>query len=145
MRAGEPIELACGGETVTLGPDDVIVQEKAPEGWAGIVDRDTQLALDTRITEELAGEGMARDVVRHVQEQRKEAGLEMEDRIALYLGTESDKLRQAIAAHREYIAGETLTVEWSAQPLSGETHRASVKVDGQPLTIELRRTLRAEA
>jgi isoleucyl-tRNA synthetase len=98
------------------------------------------VALDTRITEELAGEGMARDVVRHIQDQRKEAGLEMEDRIALYLGTESEKLRRAIETHKAYIAGETLTVEWSVQPLTGPgVHRATVKVEGQTLTIELKK------
>jgi isoleucyl-tRNA synthetase len=142
VRAGETIELACGGETVQLDPADLIVQVKAAEGWAGVVDRDTQVALDTRVTEALAGEGMARDVVRHIQDQRKEAGLEMEDRIALYLGTDSDKLRAALAAHRDYIAGETLTVDWSAQPLTGVgVHRATVKVDGQALTIELKRVV----
>jgi isoleucyl-tRNA synthetase len=138
VRAGEPIELPCGGDTVQLGPDDLVVSVKAPEGWTGVVDDETQVALDTRVTEELSREGMARDVVRHIQDQRKEADLEMEDRIVLYLGTESEKLRQAIAAHREYIAAETLTVEWSAQPLTGsDVHRATVKVEGQPLTIEL--------
>jgi isoleucyl-tRNA synthetase len=139
VRANEIIELPCGGETVQLDPADLIVQVKAPEGWAGVVDRETQVALDTRITEELAAEGMARDVVRHVQDQRKDAELEMEDRIALYLGTESEKLSRAIDTHKAYIAAETLTVEWSAQALNGEAHRATVKVDGQPLTIELRR------
>ncbi|HWG45371.1 MAG TPA: isoleucine--tRNA ligase [Gemmataceae bacterium] len=141
VREGGPIELPCGGDSIQVEPADLIVQVKAQEGWAGVVDGETQIALDTRITEELAGEGMARDVVRYVQEQRKEAGLQMEDRIALYLGTESDKLSQAISAHQAYIAGETLTVEWSASSLNGETHRASVKVDGQALTIELKKVM----
>ncbi|MGH7169711.1 MAG: DUF5915 domain-containing protein, partial [Gemmataceae bacterium] len=140
VREGVSIELPCAGETILLEPADLIVSVKAAEGWAGMVDHDTQLALDTRITEDLSREGMARDVVRHVQEQRKEASLEMEDRITLYLGTESEKMRAAIEAHRDYIAAETLTVEWSMQPLAGpDVHRATVKVDGQPLTIELRR------
>jgi isoleucyl-tRNA synthetase len=140
VRAGETIELACGGETVQLDSADLVVQVRAAEGWAGVVDGETQVALDTRITDELAREGMARDVVRHIQDQRKEAGLEMEDRIALYLGMDSDKLRAALAAHRDYIAAETLTVDWSAQPLTGAgVHRATVKVDGQPLVIELKK------
>jgi isoleucyl-tRNA synthetase len=140
VREGKSIELPCGGETILLDPTDLVVQVKAKEGWGGVVDRETQVALDTRITEELSREGMARDVVRHIQDQRKEAKLEMEDRIELYLGTEAEKLRPALAAHRDYIAAETLTVEWSARPLQGAgVHRATVKVDGQPLTIELRR------
>jgi isoleucyl-tRNA synthetase len=140
VRAGESIELACGSETIRLEPADLLVQVKAPEGWAGVVDGETQVALDVYVTDELAAEGVARDVVRHVQEQRKEANLQMEDRIVLYLGTESAKLRQAIAAHRDYIAAETLTIEWSAQPLTGSgVHGATVKVEGQPLVIELKK------
>jgi isoleucyl-tRNA synthetase len=140
VRGGESIELPCAGETILLEPGDLIVSVKAPEGWVGTIDGDTQVALDARITQALALEGTARDVVRHVQDQRKEAGLEMEHRIVLYLGTESEKLRAAIDAHRDYIAAETLTVEWSSQPLTGPgVHRATVKVEGQLLTIELRR------
>ncbi len=142
VRAGDCVELTCGGEVILLEPGDLIVSMKASEGWVGMVDGETQIALDTRLTEVLSLEGTARDVVRHVQEQRKEASLEMEDRIALYLGTDSEKLRQAITTHRDYIAAETLTIEWSSQPLTGPgVHRATVKVDGQPLTIELRRSM----
>jgi isoleucyl-tRNA synthetase len=140
VQTGEPFELACPNGAVTLEPGDVVVQLQGAEGWAGVADRGTQVAIDTRITEALKQEGMAREVVRHVQNARKDAGLEMEDRIVLYLGTEAPALRQAIEAHRCYIANETLTAEWLAQPLPGEgVYRVNVKVDGQPLTIELRK------
>ena len=140
VRAGETIELPCGGDTIQLEPGDLVVSVKAAEGWVGAVAGEMQIALDTRITEALALEGTARDVVRHIQDQRREAGLEMEDRIILYLGTEAEKLREAIAAHREYIAAETLTVEWSTQPIQGAgAHMATVKVDGQALTIMLKK------
>src|SRR5207245_2038925 len=110
VEAGTPFTV---GE-FDLDPGDLLVQDKAPEGWAGVVDRGTQLLLDVRITPELAREGMAREVVRHVQEARKEAGLEIEDRIALYLATDSPNLREAIENHRDYIAGETLTLRWGS-------------------------------
>ncbi len=139
VQAGEPFELLTPGGPVTLEPADVVVQQRAAEGWAGVVDRGTQVALDGLVTEALAREGMARDVVRQVNDQRKEAKLEMEDRIVLYLGTPSEKLRQATDAHRDYITRETLTALWSASPLEGEAHRAKVKVEGQELTIELQR------
>ena len=48
-----------------IEPSDVYVQFKAPEGWAGVADRGTQIAIDGRITEPLAREGMARDMIRH--------------------------------------------------------------------------------
>ncbi len=82
---------------------------------------------------------MARDVIRQVQELRKQSKLEMEDRIILHLATDWEPLRKAIEAHREYIAGETLTTKWATEPLNGEAHTIRVKVEGNELTIELMR------
>ncbi len=139
LSAGNPVTLTGPGGAITVEPGDVVVQMQAAEGWAGVADRGTQIAVDTTITEELAREGMARDVVRQVQELRKQSGLEMEDRIVLYLHTESAPLRAAIEAHRAYIMAETLAIRWATQPLDGEAHRTEVKVDGQALMIELRK------
>jgi isoleucyl-tRNA synthetase len=139
VSAVTPFELACPGGAVTLEPSDVVVQMQAPEGWAGVVDKNTQVSIDCRLTEELKLAGMAREIVRHVQNLRKEAGLEMEDRIVLYLGTDSPVLRQAIEAHRDYIAAETLTTVWAAEPLPDSCATANVKVEGQPLTIQLKK------
>jgi isoleucyl-tRNA synthetase len=139
--AAEVAAKAQSGETFMLGefelkPAHVVICHRAPEGWAGVADRGTQVAIDARVTEGLAREGMARDVVRHVQELRKQAGLEMEDRIALYLGTEEPRLREAIEEYRDYIAAETLTVRWlEAPPEGGRSVR--VRVEKMELTIAL--------
>jgi isoleucyl-tRNA synthetase len=82
---------------------------------------------------------MAREIVRYVQDLRKKAGLEMEDRIVLYLGTSSPKLLLAIEKHKQYVADETLTAQWSTQPLGEGAHRATVKIEGQELIIELKK------
>jgi isoleucyl-tRNA synthetase len=133
LRNG-PFEVAG----VPLGTGDLTVDYQAADGWAGVSDRGTEVTVDTRITPELKAEGLARDVIRLVQDERKKAGLDVADKIALYLGTESDALTQAIAAHRATIAAETQAVEWlDTSPAGG--HTASVKVDGQPLTIALRK------
>jgi hypothetical protein len=84
---------------------------------------------------------VAREVVRHVQDTRKKAVLEMEDRIELHLDTESEVLQKAIVEHQAYIAGETLATKWAPAPLNGEAHRAEVNVDGQPLKIALRKVI----
>jgi isoleucyl-tRNA synthetase len=139
VQAGQAVELACPDDPVTLESADIIAQFRAPEGWAGVADRGTQVLVDTRITEELAREGMAREVVRHVQNTRKDANLEMEDRIVLSLQTQAAALKQAIEAHKEYIASETLAISLTNEPLGGNVHRAEVKVDGQALTIQLRK------
>jgi isoleucyl-tRNA synthetase len=137
VNAGQPFDLPGEGGPFTLEPGDFFVSTKAPEGRAGVADRGTEVVLDVRLTDDLKQKGLARDVVRHVQEQRKEAGLEMNDHIVLYLATESGALRQAIDAHRAYIAKETLADAWANASLNGQAHRADVKVEGQGLTIEL--------
>ena len=129
-----PVEVAG----VSLDAVDLMIEFKAAEGWAGVAEKDTQVAIDARITEELAREGMARDVIRFVQDHRKNSGLNIEDRITLYLHTDSERLRAAIDAHRDHIAAETLTVQWSSEPIGEVT---DVKVEGQPLTIGLKRLL----
>jgi isoleucyl-tRNA synthetase len=141
VQAGGNIELDCAGTTVLLEANDILLKAKAPDGWAGLMDHGTQLLLDVRINEELAREGMAREIVRHVQELRKKSGLEMEDRIALHLATQSLELRQAVNAHSDYIAAETLAVELPNAPLDGDSHAITVKVDRHPLTIQLRKVV----
>jgi isoleucyl-tRNA synthetase len=143
VQAGGNIELDCTGTTVVLDASDILLKAKAPEGWTGLIDYGTQLLLDVRINEELAREGMAREVVRHVQELRKKSGLEMEDRIILYFATESPALRSAVEGHSSYISAETLAVEWVNVPLDGDSHTTSVKVDGHLLTIQLRKVIAA--
>lgn len=146
MNAAELIAGTRGGAKVAIGDGsfqveagDFTVAYKAPDGWTGVAEGETQVALDTRITDELALEGLAREVVRHVQDARKKAELQIEDRIELCLTTESATLRQAIADHRDYIASETLTAQWHDGVLKGNSHQTDVTVDGQPLSIALRK------
>ena len=58
---------------------DIAIEYRAAEGWAGIADRGTQVAIDARITDELALEGIARDLIRLVQDHRKTSGLNIEE------------------------------------------------------------------
>jgi isoleucyl-tRNA synthetase len=142
VQAGLSLELPCPNGPVVLEPADVIVQLSAPEGWAGVAERGTQVLVDARMSEELKQEGMARDIVRQVQELRKKAGLEMDDRIVLYLATDSAALSQAIKAHLTYICNETLA-QWSPKALTGkDIHPTVVKVEGQALTMQLRKVER---
>jgi isoleucyl-tRNA synthetase len=137
----EPLCLTLpSGETVSLVPLEHFGHTKeGKDGWAVKDEFDLVVGVDTRITDALKKEGMAREVVRHVQDSRKSAGLEMDDRIVLYLGTESELLRTAIDTHRKYIADETLTVQWATAPLGDGAQGPEVKVEGQALTIGLRK------
>jgi isoleucyl-tRNA synthetase len=134
-------QLRAGAFTladVPLDSADVVIEYVAPEGWAGVADKGTQVMIDARITDELKAEGLAREVVRFVQDTRKDAGLDVADKIVLFPETTSDKLKQAIAAHQATIAAETQAGEWAAGPFAG-AHTATVKVEGQELTIHLRK------
>jgi hypothetical protein len=63
----------------------------------------------------------------------------MEDRIVLSLQTDAPALHKATETHRDYICRETLAVKFTTQPLGEGAHRSAVKVEGQALTISLRK------
>jgi isoleucyl-tRNA synthetase len=140
LATGGPIKVGLeDGTWATLDPTDLWITTKVDKGWGGIADRRTQILLDGRITPELELEGLAREIVRHVQNARKDAKLEMDDRIVLRLTTDSPKLKEAIRVHRDYIANETLVVNWATDPLGGLSHTVEVKIEGMALTIELKK------
>lgn len=94
-----------------------------------------EVSLDTIITPDLKREGLMREVVRFVQSARKNAGLNVDDRIRLGLTTEDPELQQAIKEHRETIQRETLAE--SIENGDVLSHEETVKIDGMELIITL--------
>ena len=119
---------------VDLAAGDFAFTFEAQPGFAGAVERGTQASLDTRVTPDLRAEGLAREVVRFVQDARKEAGLDVADKIALKLDAADAELTAAIETHRATIAGDVQAVAWP-ESVSGFT--TSVTVEGHALTITL--------
>jgi isoleucyl-tRNA synthetase len=117
-------------------PEEVEVKSLAKEGFAVAEDGAYVAALVTDLTPELVAEGMAREFVRRVQDFRKESGLDVADRIHLYV-TASEELRRAIQRHSEYISTETLAREllFSAAPEGASTVEDGF--DGETVTISL--------
>ena len=103
---------------IALEPSEYeLVLETAgrPEGEAlAVVPSGGFVLLDTRTTPELEAEGMARDAIRVVQEARKNAGLDVSDRIVLALNVSPDNA-EALQSHAELSAGETLAVAFAVQ------------------------------
>ena len=93
-----------------------------------------EVAIDEKVTPELKREGMMREVIRHVQAARKNAGLNVDDRIALRLDTDAAELKKAIDEHKQAIADETLTKEWSNDVTA---NASEANVDDGVLTIYL--------
>src|SRR5206468_2685553 len=110
-------EALARGERVTiagteLGPDDVVLSQEVMEGWGVASEAGVTVALDLDLTPELRQERLAREVVRVVQEARKEADLRVTDRITLRIRC-SGELARSIAKHADYIRNETLATELS--------------------------------
>ncbi len=112
LRSAGALTLDVDGQAVTLGAGDVIITPQPKSGFAVRAEGEYVVALDTSVTPELRAEGLAREFVRRVQDLRKSAGFEISDRIAAYYDA-SERLAAAIAAHAEYIQGETLAVKLS--------------------------------
>lgn len=111
-------DLASGSATISvpeLGevevtPDDVIVSERPREGWSVINEQGETVALDLELDDELVRLGLVREAIRFVQEARKQAGLEITDRIRLALKARPG-LAAAIRAHLADIAEEVLATD----------------------------------
>ena len=143
LRAGERVELAVEGlGTVELGPEEAAVVEEPVTGWRVVRDGATTVALDLEVSPELRLEGLARDLVRAVQDLRKSAGLEVADRIELAVKADGgengeNQVAAAVAAHRDYLLSETLATSLHSAP-QGDGHDARVDLDGQEVRLWLR-------
>src|SRR6266545_1501373 len=116
LAAGERVEVEVPGRgTVDLGPEEVAVVEEPVTGWRVAREGGSSVALDLEVTPALRREGLARDLVRAVQDLRKEAGLKVSDRIELAVRAEGE-VAEAVEAHRDYLLGETLAVELYRSP-----------------------------
>jgi isoleucyl-tRNA synthetase len=107
--------VSVDGNPVTLGPDDVIVSERPQEGWSVVNEQGETVALDLELDEELRRAGVARDIIRAVQEARKSSGFKVTDRISLRWAA-AGATAEAFAAHAQEIAAEVLAVTVQADP-----------------------------
>jgi isoleucyl-tRNA synthetase len=138
LRASLPLRLEVEGEEVELAPEEVLVREEPWQGLAVASERGVTVAVDTIITPELAAEGLAREVVRRVQNLRKEAGFNLDDRIVTTYQAEGD-LAEAIEAWRDFIAAETLSVELRAGPAEEGIMVGEKRVAGHTLRLGVRK------
>jgi len=100
------------GESIALSPDEVLLTEAPRAGWAVASDAGLTVALDLEVTPELRRAGIARDVVRVVQESRKTLGLDVSDRIELWWRGDGE-LAEAMREHGDRIADEVLAVRYA--------------------------------
>jgi isoleucyl-tRNA synthetase len=109
LKSQGKIQLDVKGETVTLDEDDIQISLQAKDGWAAAEGAGCVVVLSTELTDQLVREGFAKDLVRVIQEQRKQQHCDYTDRIQVTLGVDSSQLQQAINENRAFIMSETLS------------------------------------
>ncbi|MBA2522848.1 MAG: class I tRNA ligase family protein, partial [Solirubrobacterales bacterium] len=135
--AGErEIGIRIGGTDHTLHPEDMTLVMQPLDGYQVESESGRAVALALDLDDDLIREGMAREVVRAIQTARKDAGLEITDRIVLRLGGD-EALLSAAREHESYVTGETLATSIAYTEDSGGGRE--VMLDGRPLAIGIER------
>jgi len=128
VSAGQVIAL----DGVELQPDELLVSMAAKPGYAVAEEAGYAVAVTTEITPELADEGLARELVRRIQEMRKNAGFEIADRIHLRYEGDGD-IARVLSSWGDYIAQETLAQSIAAGAGSGYAEEHDI--DGRKLRL----------
>jgi isoleucyl-tRNA synthetase len=136
LREGRGVAVMVDGRDHELGADDLVTSMRPLEGYQVEREGSHAVALELALDEELRREGLAREIVHAVQAARKEAGLDVSDRIALKLGGDAEVL-EAARAFEAYLAGETLAVSVS---YDGNGSGRATSVEGRQLTIGVKRS-----
>ena len=137
LRAGEHVGVNVDGHEHQIGPDDVQMVLQPLEGYQVERSGTHAVALNLELDEDLRREGLAREVVHAVQAARRQAGLRVEDRIALWLAGDAELLAAA-QAHEGYVTGETLAVEVAYDGVDGRPGERS-EIEGRELLIAVER------
>jgi isoleucyl-tRNA synthetase len=130
LRSGGTVGINVSGQDHQLSADDVLISMKPLEGYQLEREGSHAVALELEIDVELQIEGWAREIVHAVQAARRDAGLEVSDRIALTLDGDED-LIGAARAYQDYIARETLATEVSYEPIEVQP----ITIDGRELRV----------
>ena len=146
LRSGGSVEV--GGFTFETG--DLLVETEDKPGIAAASDGPLLVGIDTALTPELEAEGTAREFVHRVQNMRKSAGFEIEERIVTYISSPDAQrplpqgggasLPPALAAQESYIRQETLSDALHAAPPPPHAYTEEHEIDGATLTVGVTRT-----
>ncbi len=135
MAEGGEVGINIDGDEHALGADEVTLSLQPLDGYEVEAEAGHAVALQLELDDELRREGLAREIVHAVQNARKEAGLEITDRIELSLGGD-EELLAAARAHEDYLAGEVLATSVAYDATSG----VSTTLDGRELRIGVSRS-----
>jgi isoleucyl-tRNA synthetase len=131
------VRLTVADQVIELDGEDIQVRLQPKAGWAAAQGLKCVVVLATNLTPELVREGLARDLVRVIQDRRKELNCQYTDRIEVGVVTESSELQQAIQENQDYVANETLAVKISNAVLDG-VEGITLDIGDHPVTLFVR-------
>lgn len=143
----EGSELTCevDGKTFVLNTETLIINRHEKENFKVLNEGTLTVALNTEVTEDLLLEGAVRDLVRGIQNLRKESGFEVSDRIHLdvWSDTDTDKLEKAFKCHINFIMEETLSTQanWHTEKPTGAGFEASVSAEQRVWKIKIQKSI----
>jgi isoleucyl-tRNA synthetase len=108
---GSSVEIKFEDQVITLLPEEVEIVTLPKKGYMISEEDDVIVSIDVVINEELRKEGLARDIVRRIQNLRKEAGFNISDKIITYYDT-GNKLNEIFVSQERYISEETLSIDF---------------------------------
>jgi isoleucyl-tRNA synthetase len=138
LASGESVTVDVDGGPVELSPADVDLSQDVREGWGVAAEGGLTVALDLELDDALRREGLARELVRVVQDARKAAGLDVSDRIDLWVDG-PDEIAAATAGHGDFIATETLATSLTTGRAADDVDLTEATIDGSPVVVGLRR------
>ena len=134
VNAGNNYTLEADGASWELTPDDVTLEKHFLDTIAVSDGAHPPLAVDLEITDELQREGFARDIVRHIQQIRKDIGLEIQDHIHVDWHCDNKTIVEAITEHADYIRNETLCDKITQ---ADNTDAKEVKIGGKSVCLKI--------
>ncbi len=139
LEAGSTVRLNGNGEPWEYGPEDVTIEREVTTDWLVQSAGSYVAALDPELTDELRGEGMAREIVNRIQRLRKDAGYQYTARIEVWVDG-PDPLLDAVRAHADAIRSETLALTLFAGARASRADKEeSVELDGHQAVIAVAR------
>jgi isoleucyl-tRNA synthetase len=115
LRKNNSYLVKIGSSDFEINSDDVIITETPREGWSVMSQDGETIALDLTLTKELRSLGLSREVIRLIQETRKNSGFDVSDRINVKYSSTNDELLDAINAHIEVIKNEVLAINFELE------------------------------
>ncbi|HTU74896.1 MAG TPA: isoleucine--tRNA ligase [Trebonia sp.] len=130
--------VTAGGVGLQPGEYELKLTAADPGSTTALPGSGGLIALDALVTPELAAEGTARDVVRVIQQARKDASLDVSDRITLVIGADGP-VADAVRAHQAFIAGETLATDVRLRPAAELTAAPQPVGEGGQVRVQVTR------